>query len=146
MKLTPKWISNLSLLFPVPLLAPVELSAWASLHLTTRRPGFFAALVVHLATLPPGVSNGLITEVTHICDFAPLCRLLVGKSYFSLCIFACFAFLATFVLLSLCCCRFCLVFFLFQPPFKLCRFSYIVPAWESLDSFDPLFVKQHSIS
>ena len=72
--------------------------------------------MIHLATLPPGVSNSLITKVTHICDFAPLCRLFVGKSYFSLCSFACFAFLATLVLLSLCCCRFCSFFFFSSLP------------------------------
>ena len=37
-------------------------------------------------------------------------------------------------------------FFLFQPPSKRYKISYTVPAWESLDSFDPLSVKQHSIS
>ena len=37
-------------------------------------------------------------------------------------------------------------FFLFQPPFKRFKFSYTVPAWESSGSFDPLSVKQNTIS
>ena len=37
-------------------------------------------------------------------------------------------------------------FFLFQPPSKRYKISYSVPALESSDSFDPLSVKQHSIS
>ena len=38
------------------------------------------------------------------------------------------------------------LFFLFQPPFKSFKFSYIVPAWESSGLFDPLSVKQNTIS
>ena len=38
------------------------------------------------------------------------------------------------------------LFFLFQPPFKRFKFSYIVPAWESSGLFDPLSVKQNTIS
>ena len=37
-------------------------------------------------------------------------------------------------------------FFLFQPPSKRYKISYSVQAWEFSDSFDPLSVKQHSIS
>ena len=37
-------------------------------------------------------------------------------------------------------------FSFFQPPSKRFKLSYTVPAWESSDSFDPLSVKQHSIS
>ena len=37
-------------------------------------------------------------------------------------------------------------FSFFQPPSKRFKLSYTVPAWESSDSFDPLSIKQHSIS
>ena len=80
-----KWISPLSLLSLVPLLAP---QGFPPRHLLVHPPdvqGSIAMRVVRLVTRRPDASHGSITEVTHSRGLAPLCRLLEDNSLFIPC-------------------------------------------------------------
>ena len=82
----PKWISPLSLLSPVQLLAPAEPPVRHLLVQPADVRGSFATLVECLATWLQGVLSGLATEVTHSRVLVPFCRLLEGNRIWICCV------------------------------------------------------------
>ena len=121
-----KWISPLSLLSLVPLLAP---PGFPPRHLLVHPPdvqGSIAMRVVCMATRHPDASNGSITEVTHSRGLTPLCRLLEDNSLF---------------IPHLVCCICLHVFFLHVVLNKcgLCHFRCFVQLIKVTVSFESLF-------